>query len=89
MAKAAYVTVRGDKLIVETPYDEDFVRQLKEASTSRRWDPDAKVWEVGLAEKPVVEKLVKRHFGRRAYLIEGAAVTNLHTGECVEQMEMF
>lgn len=88
MAKGAYVTVKGDMLIIETPYDEEFVSQLKEQTTTRKWDGHARVWSAAVKEKATVLNLVKRHF-YKAYLIEGAIVCDLHTGECMEQAELF
>ncbi|MDQ7790048.1 MAG: hypothetical protein RDU41_08350 [Clostridia bacterium] len=88
MARAAYVTVRTDVVVLETPFSESFVTELKEKTTTRKWDPDLKIWTVDLSEKRAAIAIVRKHFGR-AYLLEGAVTTDLRTGESREQATLF
>lgn len=81
MPKAAHITVKGGHVFVETPFDEDFVNELKSQSTTRWWDQDNKRWVLDIREKGLACRLVKKHFPDiSAYLLEGVAICNLHTG---------
>lgn len=87
MPRAAYVTIKKDKnnprkgiIILETPYNTEFVKALKERSHSRDWNGE--FWTVDISEKNLVVNLIKNYYRDvPAYLIEGAVVTNIHSGE--------
>lgn len=87
MPRAAYVTVKKDKnnpqegiIILETPYNAEFVKELKARSISRSWNGEC--WTVDACEKSMVVNLIKVFYKDiPAYLIEGAVTTNIHTGE--------
>lgn len=57
--KKVKVVERGDVLKVFTPYNADFVKEIKKIPT-RRWNGEA--WEVNKAYKEEVLELVKRFF---------------------------
>jgi len=52
----AHLSYSGTKINVTTPYNAGFVAQLKAGTTSRRWNPDKKVWSVDVKER---EKLLE------------------------------
>lgn len=87
MPRAAYATVKKDKnnprkgiIILETPFNAEFVKTLKERSNTKQWNGEC--WAVDIAEKNLVVNLIKNYYRDvPAYLIEGAVVTNIHTGE--------
>lgn len=85
MPQGTYVTVKQDKLLIESPYNEQFINRLKAAvpRENRRWDDDLKTWFVDIGFKSTVIHLVRAHFHRKAYLVENAVVTDLITGETV------
>ncbi len=60
---------------IQTPYDEDFVSELKAMiqPASRRWDPTAKLWSVSEAYLEDVVNLLKVHYDE--------VVTNLGQAE--------
>ena len=82
MPRAAYATVKKERgiIILETPFNAEFVMDLKEESKSRSWNGE--FWTVDIAEKNLVVNLIKTYYWNiPAYLIEGAVTTNIHTGE--------
>jgi hypothetical protein len=61
---AVQVTAENGQLVVRTPYDPDFVQDLKELPASdRRFDPTRKVWLVTPDHGKELGDLVLRHFG--------------------------
>lgn len=82
MPRAAYATVKKERgiIILETPYNAEFVNELNRRSTSRYWNGE--YWTVRVDEKNLVVNLIKTYYKDiPAYLIEGAVTTNIHTGE--------
>jgi hypothetical protein len=57
------MTAENGDLLVNTPYNADFVADLKATTSSRKWDGARKLWVVKIDEKPAVEKLIQKHFG--------------------------
>lgn len=51
-----------DALVVHAPFDEDFVKDLKDSLEERAWDPARNVWIVRGARAAHVAKVVLRHF---------------------------
>jgi hypothetical protein len=82
---AVYVTVKSKIILVETkPFKEKFVDQLKSKCPGRKWDPSERRWEVPKHHQHTVIQLVKEHYlDTKSYLIEGAVVTDIHTGEVI------
>lgn len=52
------------RVILETPYDEDFVEQLKEAvpSHGRSWDPKDRVWLISSEYWDTAAEVVEEYF---------------------------
>lgn len=51
-------------VVVRTPYNADFVRELKELPYKmRKWDGDRRAWLVELALLPTVRTLITKHYG--------------------------
>ena len=63
--KSASITVDGNSLIVDSPFNRDFVDALKNAipHTERKWDGGKKVWSVAVRHADTVAALCKEHFG--------------------------
>lgn len=87
MPRAAYATVKKDKnnprkgiIILETPFNAEFVKALREKSKSWSWN--GVYWAVDISEKNMAVNLIKTYYRDiPAYLIEGAVATNIHSGE--------
>ena len=89
MREAAYLTITKIGVVIETPYREGFVQAIKARTTTRKWDGEKRAWIVGLPEHGAVCELVKAHYkDMSVYLVEGAIVTELHSGEVTEQVEI-
>lgn len=75
---------------LECAYNGPFIEELKSKihHRDRKYDPETKIWTFHPSHLHTVKELAKEHF-EVCWLVEGAIVTNLHTGETVEQMEMF
>ena len=51
-------------VVVHTPYNADFVRELKELPyRMRKWDGSRRAWLVELALLPTVRTLISKHYG--------------------------
>ncbi|MFZ3171942.1 MAG: hypothetical protein WA118_08185 [Carboxydocellales bacterium] len=92
--EVVYVTVKPNRrqVIVETPYNADFIGMLKVKVywQKRSWDNEAKAWTVSDEYRQTVINMVKEYFPNTpAYLLEGAVTKNLHTGEVVQQQTLF
>lgn len=59
------IIVNGRKIFIYTPYDADFVSELKSAIPhgSRRWDPEARCWEASVQFLDNVRAIIRNHFG--------------------------
>ncbi len=89
MDKCAYITVTKKGVIVEAPYNQQAVEEIKSIPhTERQWYPEDKKWIVQPGYLDFVKTLVKKHYSR-CQLVEGAIVTDLHTGEAIEQGTLF
>lgn len=62
--KQAIITKQGEKIALQSPYDGDFVAELKDAVpyTDRRWDRDNKVWLVAEAEADKAIEITAKYF---------------------------
>lgn len=87
MRPHCYLTVRGDKIIIECSYDARFVEILKALvpHTARSWDPDQKKWTVRTGYLDQVKDLARERYDR-VWLLEGGITTDLKTGETVSPM---
>lgn len=61
----ATLWVKDGWIHVRTPYNRDFVDDLKAGIEARfrAWDPDDKVWKVNPAKDEVLLRIVKKHYG--------------------------
>lgn len=55
-------TISTDKIILNIPFNMNFVNDLKSKTSSRKWDASRKIWVVDISERKTVEKLLSRHF---------------------------
>jgi hypothetical protein len=78
------IDVTGNFFILRTPYDPDFVDELKVKLdySQRKWDKDMKVWKVGRGGWRDAAGLVKKHYGEDKVTYSPAAEAAL-----VELME--
>jgi hypothetical protein len=60
---AEYLAEKDGEIIVKTPYNAEFVADLKATTSSRKWDGANKTWIVKKDERSAVEKLIQKHFG--------------------------
>lgn len=76
---------------VETPYDEDFVRELKEgvAFRDRKWDPDDKRWWVTAELRDYAQGLVLHHFGSVEVVDEDGVCETISPGAHTRQEGLF
>ena len=85
----AYITVSKDQVIFEGPYKQGFINDIKTIPQKfRAWDPENKIWTVHKNHLGWLEYIVKKHY-THAQLVDGGSVTDLHTGEETEQLEIF
>src|ERR1035437_4049255 len=59
---AAYLSRAGDRIAVTSPYNADFVAQLKAGTKSRRWNPEKKVWTVDVSEEQKLLEIVGQFY---------------------------
>jgi len=48
---AAYLSRAGNRIEIVSPYNAEFVTQLKAGTKSRRWNPEKKAWSVDIKEE--------------------------------------
>lgn len=49
-------------MVVTTPLDVDYVRELKSGTVSRRWSPDKNAWIVSISERDKVLEITRQYF---------------------------
>ena len=61
----ASITLDGNTLLYQTPYNPALVAALKSAvpASDRRWDPSRKVWQVAPQHGPVLVRLAQQYLG--------------------------
>ena len=59
------ITIEGNTLVYQTPYNPALVAALKLAipATDRRWDPARKVWVVAPVHRRTLQRLTRDHLG--------------------------
>lgn len=63
MTRQAIIKNSGnDRIAIESPYDADFVRDLKAGTASRKWDAAAKVWTVTADEAQAAGDIAGKYF---------------------------
>jgi len=74
------------KIIISSPYNAEFVAELKAAVPygDRRWDPNAKLWTVGIEYGDAVAALMQKHFG---LFVDARQQSDDEQAEIEEQIE--
>lgn len=62
MTQKAIITEQSDKVALQTPYNQDFVSDLKSEIADRQWDRNNKVWLVANDEADKAIEITKRYF---------------------------
>ena len=60
--KEAFILYEFNQMVVTTPLDADFVRELKSKTVSRRWNPDRNAWIVSISERDNVLEITREYF---------------------------
>lgn len=63
--RTAKISVDNEKLIIETPYDEEFIYDLKQIvpKAKRKYDPDMRYWIVDdLSLEDDISELIRDYF---------------------------
>jgi len=55
------ITEEGDRIVIRTPYNEEFIKKIKEIK-GRRWDAERRVWTAPKASESAVRKIVRNCF---------------------------
>lgn len=57
-------TIKDGLIILDTPYNRDFISDLKRfiASDMRKWNKDTKKWEISLTCESIIDDMLYRHF---------------------------
>jgi len=60
----ALVTVEreGDYFAVQTPYDSNYISELKKTISGYKWDPNRKVWLIPVDAEPIMQELLRKYF---------------------------
>ena len=78
--KQAIVTTQDDRVALKTPFDREFLSDLKSAIADRAWDRDNKVWLVSAAEADRAVAIAAHYFkvidgrGKNANEIEDSQI---------------
>lgn len=69
------IVVNGRKLFVYSPYSADFVSELKASIPhgSRKWEPEARCWEVDARYLDDVRSILRNHYGAEPTVQRGPA----------------
>ena len=62
MDKTARVRYEGRQMFIKTPYDANFVSELKAAIKAKKWDAEKKEWVIDLKESAPTLELMKRYY---------------------------
>jgi ribonuclease HI len=60
--RTARIQYTGSQIIVTSPYDADFVSELKSGLKSRRWNPEKKVWIFDIKERQALIEIAGRFY---------------------------
>lgn len=77
ISREATVRYEGRKMIIQSPYEPNFVSNLKSSTTSRKWNLNKKEWEVDISEREKTLEVIRRYF---LILEENQPPENLITG---------
>lgn len=85
------ITLHNDKWFeLEGSYNEEFIDTLKKTVpfTERSWSSEDKIWGFHPRHTETILALAKEFYDR-AWSVEGASTTDLHTGETITQSTIF
>ena len=57
------VETRNDKLFIFTPFNRDFVTDIKASVNGARWNPAEKAWTVPVEAEETIYRLLAEHYG--------------------------
>lgn len=60
--KTANIQYTGNQLIITSPYDADFVLELKSGLKSRRWNPETKGWTIDIKERHKLIEIARKFY---------------------------
>ena len=58
----AYIQQTGGQILITSPFDDAFKKELMSGTKSRRWIQEKKVWSVDIEEQPKAMDIVSRFF---------------------------
>lgn len=81
--QGATLWIEDGWIMVRTPYDPDFVKDLKGkiSAAHRRWDPDTKLWKVDPSQDDLLVEIVTEYFGEPTVLEDKEVVVVAAEGE--------
>lgn len=57
------IKVNGDRALVYTPYNRDFVSRIKSSVGGSRWDAEARAWSIPSASADAVREIMRSVYG--------------------------
>jgi ribonuclease HI len=60
--KEAFILYEFNQMVVTTPLDVNYVRELKSETVSRRWNSDKNAWIVNISERDKVLEITRQYF---------------------------
>jgi ribonuclease HI len=60
--KEAFILYEFNQMVVTTPLDANYVKELKSETISRRWNPDKNAWVVDVSERDKVLQVTRQYF---------------------------
>ncbi len=62
MKKTAHIHYEWNQILITSPYDTNFVSELKSGTKSRRWNPEKKGWTLDLRERKELLAIVNKFY---------------------------
>lgn len=74
-ARVTRIVVNGRKLFIYTPYDADFVSELKASIPhgARKWEPEARCWEADAKYLDTIRAIIRNVYGAEPKVQRGPA----------------
>lgn len=60
--KEAFIRYENNQLVIGAPFSDNYVKDLKSETYSRRWNPDRKAWTVSISERNKVLEITRQYF---------------------------
>lgn len=58
-----YIAYDGDKILINVPYNIEFLTELKNSIGDRKWDSGRKIWVLNKKDEEAIKEMITRHFG--------------------------